>query len=111
MIGSAHTPGPWTAIATDTLDPDSPHASHFDIDAWDANDESSETICYTFSDDAPTGQANAHLIAGAPCLLSALTALQQEINNLVEDGTLQSVHVASNTGMVQASEAIAKATQ
>lgn len=63
-----HTPGPWSWDAG-LVPPDGP-SSYADIFSLEH-----ETIVASFNDCIPEGTANAHLIAAAPDLLSALHGL------------------------------------
>ena len=83
----SHTPGPWKT--TDgTVDRGS--GTWLADEVWqDTEDEAGQHLVATvhYVDTNEECSANARLIAAAPCLLSALTALQQEINNLAEDSS------------------------
>jgi hypothetical protein len=94
MSDAKHTPGPWTASATDVLQ------------GWQSDSAHRKVICRG-ERDAYSGVieaeqlANARLIAAAPELLEALKAVQQERDFIVRCGD----HIQ---GVVDA--AIAKAT-
>jgi hypothetical protein len=68
-----HTPGPWFA-SPEIPDPEGILPPYFSVGPFEAEQHYEDTICEVWTANHPGG-ANAQLIAAAPDLLSALTAL------------------------------------
>lgn len=97
---AAHTSGPWIAFHCD------------DEEAWKVRDLVGciVTDCGMSDMTLPTDEANARLIAAAPCLLQALTLILPLAKGYSPEGQSLTARRTCNEWVTAAEDAIAKAT-